>query len=668
MQELGHFSLVVAWGLALFGFIAGLYAGYKKNHAWFLSVRSSTMLVSLGVGIAIFALGYSFLHDDYTNKYVWQFSNKDMPSIYKISAIWGGMDGSMLLWCFILSLSSALVAWWSLSYRTSMMPYVLAISNSSSLFFLTVVVFVTNPFRYIPSPLIPNDGNGLNPLLQDPYMAIHPPTLYSGFTTFAIPYAFCMGALLSGDLSNEWIRLTRRWTLIAWGFLTAGIVLGGHWAYGVLGWGGFWAWDPVENASFLPWLTGTAFLHSVMVQERKNMLRVWNVWLIVATYALTVFGTFLTRSGVVQSVHAFAATDVGWVFLVYIGIIVGTALILTILRFKDLKSERGIVSFLSREAFFLLNNLVFLSICFAVLWGTLFPVLSEAVTGKKQTVGIPFFNSVTMPMFLLLIFLMGVGPLIAWQKASLKSLVKIFTAPFVTATIVALLVVWAGVESFKATLAYALSWFVCMTIMGELRRAMRVQQATTSQDLLGSAAAIIRRHRTRYGGYLVHIGVAIATIGITASMTHKVERDVSLAIGESYSIGRFQLVLKGLRDGGTPNYSSLIATVDLKSATSGELLETLEPEMRRYNRNDESTSQIALRSTAREDLYIVLAGIEENVQKASFKVFINPLQVWLWVGTLIMIAGTVIALIPKRSPVEKRVLVGSSTEERTAEV
>jgi cytochrome c-type biogenesis protein CcmF len=649
MQEFGHFALALAWLLALFGMIAGIYAGYVKSSSWFLTVRNATMLVGGSTGVALFALGYSFYHDDYTNKYVWQFSNIDMPWQYKVSAIWGGMDGSMLLWCFMLAASCGVVAWRSTTYRTSMMPYVLGVCNSTTLFFLTITFYLTNPFRYLDSHIIPNDGNGLNPLLQNPYMAIHPPTLYAGFTLFAIPYAFCMGALLSGQISNEWIRLTRRWTLIAWAFLTTGIVLGGHWAYLELGWGGFWAWDPVENASFLPWLTGTAFVHSVMVQERKNMLRIWNVWLIVATFALTVFGTFLTRSGVVQSVHAFAATDIGWVFLLYIGIILGGALAATLYRKSALISERGITSFLSREAFFLVNNLVLLSICFAVMWGTLFPVLSEAVTGTKQTVGIPFFNAVTLPLFLLMIALMGVGPLIAWQKASIASLIRTFSTPMITAIIVAGIVVWAGVSSFYATLSYALCWFAFMTILGEVHRTIRVQRQS-SQDSLGkSAVTSLKRHHVRYGGYLVHFGVVVATVAITASMTHKVERDIVLTPGgAAVTVGRFSLTLNDLKDGGNDNYTALIGQVTINATKDGALLGTLYPEMRRYSRNNESTSEVAILSSARDDLYLVLAGLDETGERATVKVFINPLQMWLWIGTIIMVIGTVIALIPRK--------------------
>ena len=662
MNELGHFALVVAWALALAGMLMGIYAGARRSERWFETTVNATVMVAIATVISISCLAYLFLNDDYTNQYVWQFSNKTMPEIYKVTAIWGGMDGSMLLWCAMLTICGAIVAAKSYSAPRVLIPWVLGVANSSSLFFLTITLWVTNPFRHIRASFIPPDGNGLNPLLQDPFMAIHPPMLYAGFTALSVPYAFCMGALLSRYLTNEWLRLTRRWTLLAWGFLTIGIVLGGHWAYAVLGWGGFWAWDPVENASFLPWLTASAYLHSVMVQERKDMLKSWNVWLIVATYMLTVFGTFLTRSGVVQSVHAFASTDVGWVFLLYLGIIFVTALVLTILRRKDLRSERKIESYLSREAAFVLNNLVFLAICFATLWGTMFPVLSEAITGQKQTVGIPFFNAINVPLFLFLIFLMGVGPLIAWRKASVTSIRKTFILPFLTAVLLGCLLLWAGVEGFYPILSYSLCWFVLMTILGEFHRGVRAQRAAANskQSIVAGVNTLFRRHRDRYAGYLVHLGVLVMTVGITASMAHKVEKEFTLKIGESYEIGRFKLTLNDLDAEALPNYERYFAAVQLSERVSGKQIRVLHPELRHYRKNNETTSEIDLISSAREDVYLVLVG-SEGRETASLKLFINPLQVWLWIGAAIMTLGTLIIIIPSRASAKESSLARSAT-------
>ncbi len=647
MNEVGHFAICTAWLLSAYAVVFGAIAGYRKNTKIYLSVVNASIFVFIAELVAISCLAYGFLTDDYTNQYIWQYSNKSMQNIYKVSAIWGGMDGSMLLWCFILSVSVFFLARQSKRISGNLMPYVISIANSSSLFFLTITVYFTNPFRFLKSIYIPPDGNGLNPLLQNPYMAVHPPMLYMGFTTLAIPYAFCMGALLSGSLGNEWLKLTRRWILIAWAFLTAGIVMGGHWAYLELGWGGFWAWDPVENSSFLPWLTATAFLHSVMVQERKNMLKIWNVWLVVATYTLTVLGTFLTRSGVVQSVHAFASTDIGWVFLVYIGLLVSLALILTVYRSKSLKSEKKIESIFSREAAFLINNLIFLSICFAILWGVLFPVFSEAITGEKQSIGIPFYNAINVPLFLLLIFLMGVGPLIAWKRASFKSIIRTFLAPCIVAMIFGVALIAAGVEGFYPLLSYTLCFFVLLTIIAEYTRALRIQRASADKSLIAGSTTLLKRHSNRYIGYLVHIGVLVMTVSITASMAHKVEKEFSLSRNETFNVGRFSLTLNKVLPTETENYNAVYADVSVTTTRDNKYYADLKPEMRAYSRNNENTSEVALKMGLREDLYLVLAGINEDGSRASFKVFINPLQVWLWFGTVIVVFGTLLLIIPK---------------------
>jgi cytochrome c-type biogenesis protein CcmF len=451
-------------------------------------------------------------------------------------------------------------------------------------------------------------------------------------------------------MSNDWIRLTRRWTLIGWTFLTAGIVLGGHWAYLELGWGGFWAWDPVENSSFLPWLTATAFLHSVMVQERKGMLKTWNVFLCVLTYALTVFGTFLTRSGIVQSVHAFASTDIGWVFLTYLAAIVVLAIALVIYRRAELRPERSIESLFSRETVFLLNNLVLLSICFAVLWGVMFPVFSEAFTGQKQTVGIPFFNAVNVPLFLALVFLMGIGPTIAWRKSSLKQMVSSFAVPLAGALVVAIALVSAGITEFYPVLAYAISFFVVMTILAEIGRGLRSQSVAVldgaSSYSARGLARLFRRHRIKYGAHIIHFGVVMMTVAITASMAHKTEREFTLAPGERFNVGRFSLELIEFHEEEHANYSAVQARVNARSLKDDSVIGILSPELRFYPKNKETTTEVALRMGQREDLYLILAGVDETGTKASMKVFVNPLQVWLWYGAIIMVIGGVIVAVP----------------------
>lgn len=656
MASLGHFSLVLAFFLALLGCLSGIKAALSKRAEWLELSRNSTILTAVTAFIATAVLAVCFVNDDYSLQYVWQYSNRAMPVIYKITAIWGGMNGSMLLWAMLLSVMGALVALQLAGVPRPLVPWLLATVNSSSVFFLGVVLFLTNPFRFLNAAAIPPDGNGLNPLLQNSYMAVHPPMLYLGFTGLSVPFAFCVAALLSRSLGNDWIRLTRRWTLVAWGILTIGIVLGGHWAYVELGWGGFWAWDPVENASFFPWLTATAFLHSVMIQERKNMLKMWNVWLIGLTYVLTVFGTFLTRSGVVQSVHAFAETDIGWIFLVYIAALIFGLIILSWSRRKDLASERQIESLFSREAAFLLNNLVLLSICFATIWGVMFPVLSEAVTGRKMTVGIPFFNAVNVPLFLGLIFLMAVGPLIAWRRASFKSLRNTFVAPFLASSIIVALLVWTGIDSFYPLLAYGLCSLVLLTVMGEVHRGMRAQRLSiASNSFAGEATRLFKRHRARYGGYIVHLGVAVMTVAITASMAHKLEQEFSLREGQSIDVRRFTLTLDKIYTEQNSNYEAVVANVKVSDVSSKAILGSLKPESRFYLLKEERTSEVGLRSTPREDLYLVLIGIQED-GTAVFKVFVNPLQIWVWIGAIIMAAGTIVVLVPERVRVKSEAI------------
>ena len=651
MIEFGHFSMCLAWLLAVVGTVMGILVGLPQysSPARTETVRRICILVAVAIGASIVSLATAFVSNDYTIQYVWQYSNIDMPWIYKITAIWGGMDGSMLLWCFLVSCFVAALSIACVSYPRRLTPWLLAFANSSTLFFLSITVFLTNPFRYIKAPFIPPDGNGLNPLLQNEYMAIHPPLLYLGFTGFAIPYAFCMAALCSGQTSNDWIRLTRRWSLVAWTFLTAGIVLGGHWAYLELGWGGFWAWDPVENASFLPWLTATAFLHSVMVQDRKGMLKIWNIALIVLTYVLTVFGTFLTRSGVVQSVHSFASTDIGWVFLAYLGVVITLAIGLVVYRRSELAPERAIESLFSRESVFLLNNLVLLSICFSVLWGVLFPVFSEAFTGVKQTVGIPFFNAVNVPLFLVLIFLMGVGPSIAWKRASISQLRRLFLVPFTAALGIAMLLVYAGITQFYPVLSYSLCFFALMTLISEVNRGLRAQSAVTTEAQWGptNAIALIRRHRVKYGAHIIHFGVLMMTVAITASMAHKIEKEFTLAPGASYTVGRFSIQLDEFHEEVNKNYEAVQAHATVRTLRDNQVVATLAPELRYYQKNQTTTTEVALHMGQREDLYLVLASVDESGTKASMKIYINPLQVWLWYGAMIMVFGGFVVAIPQ---------------------
>ncbi|MCB0323708.1 MAG: heme lyase CcmF/NrfE family subunit [Bdellovibrionales bacterium] len=657
MVDVGHFSLVAAFLFCVWGLIGGVYGATTGKRSYIRSAGNSVVLCGAFSVVAFIALAIAFVTHDYNYIYVWQHSNNAMHPVYRISAIWGGMDGSMLLWAMTMSVFSALVVLKRPAVERATFDWIPPVLSGATGFFLFVTTFLTNPFRVVPAGQVLTDGKGLNPLLQNPSMMIHPPMLYLGFTGFVVPFAFCLAALLSGRLGDSWIRATRRWTLVAWAFLTTGIVLGGNWAYIELGWGGFWAWDPVENASFLPWLTGTAYLHSVMVQEQRGMLKVWNVCLSIATYLLTVFGTFLTRSGVVQSVHAFAENkEVGWIFLGYIVAVGLLGLVLLLRRRKDLRPENPLESYFSREAAFLFNNLALLGICFATFWGVMFPIISEAVAGEKAVVGPPFFNKVNVPLFLALLFLMGVGPLIAWRRSSVKLLVRAFVKPLVVGSGLTVLFLALDPTRISAAVSFGLCLFVLLTIEAEFRRAVKIRRAEQEREgYAASLVQVVRRKPRRYGGFLVHLGVALMAIAITASMAYKIERDISLKPGESTEVGRYRLTLDRVEERDQGNYNALVAHIKVSDAASGDLLEVMHPERRAYTTNQEVTTEVDLRVTPLEDLYLAMAGLDAgpvgdgthshapiDITKATvlLKVFINPLQVWLWFGSVVVLFGT----------------------------
>ena len=591
--------------------------------------------------ISIIILGLLFLTDDYSVQYVWQYSNMDMPWFYKVTAVWGGMDGSMLLWAVLLGAGGFVLTGKSRKYPPAKKAWILAFFSSSVLFFLTVATFFTNPFANIQSDVIPPDGNGLNPLLQNAFMAIHPPIMYLGFTLFAVPFALCLGSVLSGDGPEEWVGLTRRWCVVAWIFLTGGIVLGAFWAYIELGWGGFWAWDPVENASFHPWLTATAFLHCAIVQEKRRILRMWNVWLIALTYGLTVFGTFLTRSGIVQSVHAFASTDIAWIFLVYLAGLFFVTLAVTIRCRKRLSPESPIESVFCLETLVFVGNLVLLSICFSIIWGVMFPVISEAISGQRQTVSAPFFNAVTVPQFFILLVLMGIAPLVGWKRASLDTLRRGALLPLAVSALLIAAMFRAGIRSPYPVAVFFVGMFILLVIAGDFIRRRRCVKGEHSS--LQVAREFPWRRR---GAHIVHSGVAICAVAIASAMGFKMEVDFSLQQGESREAGNVVFTLRELRGIRNPNYEAILAEVDLREKKGGESKGELVPESRYYISNRQPTSEVGLKVGLLQDVYLVLAGLDDEQKRATFKAFINPLQVWLWIGVVFMIIGAAVSIVP----------------------
>ncbi len=654
MLELGSVALMTLYPVCLFGIIASFLGGYQKNPRFVRAGERAVLFSCILVVLATAVLSIQFLQDDFSNAYVASHSNVDLHTIYKFTALWSGQEGSLLFWNCLLAMYAFAAVVSQRNRNRDLMPYVNGILLVSIFFFTTLHLFVVNPFRplmleqgTVLSTFTPIDGKGLNPLLQHPVMAIHPPMLYLGFVGFVVPFAFAMAALMVRSPGARWIRVTRRWTLFAWFFLTCGILLGARWAYVELGWGGYWAWDPVENASLMPWLTGTAFLHSVMIQEKKGMLKVWNVSLVIATYFLCLFGTFLTRSGVVSSVHAFAQSPIGGYFITFIVIGVGLSIWLVRSRREYLQSETVLDSVASRESSFLFNNLILLAACFAVLWGTLFPVISEAIQGEKISVGPPFFNKVNVPIGLFLLFLTGVGPLLAWRKTSWSGVRRNFTWPTITAVVVALALVAAGIREFYSVVCFALSMFVTTSIWMEFYRGARARMRQLGENLLAALLNLVGRNTRRYGGYIVHIGMVLLFAGIAGTAFNEDTR-AELQAGESLTIGKYNVRVNEIQSGETPNYEYARAEVMVQSGD--RTLRTMYPERRFYLASEQPSSEVEIHTTLREDLYVVYASAGPN-GGAVLQVYRNPLVRWLWIGGLVVAFGTLITFLPNQKKV-----------------
>jgi len=653
MADIGYVVLLIAFGLCIYVPVVAVIGARTRRTPLILSAEKAVNAVFGLLTLAAACLIYSIVTNDFQVKYVAEHSNLHMPLFYKITAWWGGQEGSLLFWVWILSAFSALVVAQNKHKNRELMPYVCSVLMSTALFFLVLLVFAADPFAKLPPSRVPPDGAGLNPLLQNPYMVIHPPNLYLGYVGFTVPFAFAIAALITGRLDSTWIKSTRRWTLFPWYFLGVGILLGGHWAYLELGWGGYWAWDPVENASLMPWLTGTAFLHSVMIQEKKDMLKVWNVSLIILTFVLSIFGTFLTRSGVVSSVHAFAQSTLGYYFLVFLALVIAFSFFLIVKRWDLLKSKNELDSFLSRESIFLLNNLVFLGLAFTVLWGTLFPIISEAVKGTRVTVGPPFFNQVNVPIGLLLLLLTGIGPLIPWRKASWQHLKRSFTYPILGALVGGTVLFFLGVRHAKALLAFTIALFVAGTILFEYTRGTLARREMTGEGYLKAFFTLISKNRRRYGGYIIHLGIVLIFVGVAGSSAFQVEREIALKPGESAIIGDYTIKYQGTSFKSDPNKT--VASANLAVYRRGEKLSGLVPEKHRYLQGDQMvTTEVAIYSTMKEDLYTVLGAVEDD-NTAVFKFVINPMVLWIWIGGfLFMTLGTFVITLPTLEELRER--------------
>jgi cytochrome c-type biogenesis protein CcmF len=643
IPELGTGALLVALSLALYGAVAAAIGARRGKAALVESAQHAALGVFVLITACILLLVYAFLTFDFSVRYVATNTNLGTPFYYRITAVWGALEGSIVLWSWMLGLYTLIVV---LRHRTSareLYPWVLTVMLSVISFFLLVMTIAAPVFARL-SP-VPGDGRGLNPLLEDSGMITHPVALYLGFTGFTVPFAFAVAALVTGRIGDFWITTTRRWTILAWYFLSLGLLIGGWWSYHVLGWGGYWAWDPVENAAFMPWLTGTAFLHSVMIQERRRMLRLWNLALVVLTFSLTLFGTFLTRSGVIASVHAFTQGAIGVFFLSFLALVVLTALALIAWRWDALGAQGALDSIVSRESAFLLNNVLLVAAAFTVFFGTVFPLLSEAARGVKVSVGAPFFNQVNVPLFLSLIFLMGVGPLIAWRRASLDNLTRNFVWPVLAGAVAALILRVVGVRPALAVTALALTVFVAATITVDLLRATRARRAM-GERALAALGGLLLRHNRRYGGFIVHLAVLVVAVGVTGSQAWSVHTETTLQRGEQAELGGYRVRFDGLRESQESNHGKVTGTFTIVGGRGAG--EVLEPAKKFYPQEQSPIAYVDYRLGFVDDLYLVLGDFARDGSSATVKFQVNRMVSWIWIGGLILTLGTVLAVLPER--------------------
>ena len=647
MADIGYLSLILAFAISIYSVIAFIVAVKTDNERLKASAKGGVAAVCLATTVASSILIYLLMTSDFSIEYVYSYTSKNLPVFYKLSAFWAGNAGSLLLWSWVLAIYTAIVTFSKKHEHDEKLPYVSIILTIMNIFFLLLMVFLdANPFGKIPGGVVPAEGAGLNPMLQNPGMVFHPVTLYLGYVGFAVPYAFAMSALLLKRVDDSWIKVTRRWTVVAWMFLSLGNLYGAQWAYVELGWGGFWAWDPVENASFIPWLTGTAFLHSVMIQERKDMLKIWNMTLIIITFLTTIFGTFLVRSGVLQSVHSFATNQAfGAAFLIFMSMAALVSFYLVIDRINLLKQGNQFESYLSKESSFLINNLLLLGAAFATFWGTIFPLVSEAIRGVKVTVSVPFFNQVNGPILLATIFVMGVCPLIAWQRSTLKNLRNNFLWPFSLAIVVGIgLYFYLPGKSLYGALAFGVSAFVILTILQEFYRGTAVRHRMTGEGYITALGKLMVRSRRRYGGYTVHLGIVLIVLAVIGSYGYNTEVTKQVSAGESITAGNYTLTFNGLQE--KPEGENTIVFADMPVTKNGKSIGKITPEKVFYATWDQPGTEVAIKGNLTEDLYVILASWEQNGKVATFKVNINPLMSWMWIGGYIMVLGTIFAVWP----------------------
>jgi cytochrome c-type biogenesis protein CcmF len=679
LADLGYFAVAITFVSALYGAGAAAYGALRKRPAFVESGRRAMLLTWPLITVAALCLITLLLTRQYQVAYVASVTSDSMPTYLKITSWWGGQQGSLLFWSWLMAGFTTAASLRKWDRDREFLPWVIVITMVTLAFFLSLVLFFENPFARLwqtldgqqvtalfqpigAVALHPSDGNGLNPLLRHPGMIIHPPMLYLGFVSCVIPYAFAMAALVTGRTDDRWIRLTRRWALVAWLFLSLGLILGGRWAYDVLGWGGYWGWDPVEIAAFMPWLTGTAFLHSVMVQEKRGMLKHWNMTLIIVTYSLVIFGTFLTRSGVLSSVHAFAQSSIGPMFFGFISLMLVASVSLLIRRWRQFGSENELQSFASREALFLVNNLLFMGIAIICLWGVLFPIISELFTGQKVTVGPPFYTQATAPLWVGLLVLMGVAPLSAYGHSTWRTLRRAIWKPTAVSLVAIPYLIVKNVTNPAALLGYWLVAFVATVTVYEYWRGVRARHQGRGEPAWTALRRLVARNRRRYGGYIIHLGVVVMAMGIIGSQMFQQQTQATLAQGQQLTLGPYTMTYDSLAEFNTSD-GRLVDRAVVSVYRGGQLVSELHPRRDYYYAAQQPMTIPGVRSSLQDDFYVILVGWEQIAsQGATFKIYLNPLINFVWMGGFVFIFGTLVAAWPdpEPEPMRRRARVSQS--------
>ncbi|MCL0101481.1 heme lyase CcmF/NrfE family subunit [Dehalococcoidia bacterium] len=645
-SDIGFVSLILSLAIATYTIgaaVLGHRAGLLELTA---SSKRGVWAVTALMLIAAAILSYSLYTHDFGVEFVARNSSRAQPWYYTMSAFYGGQAGSLLVWSTGLAVFSGLAVWINRRRNAAIMPYVIATLMTIQLFFLILLVFISNPFERLATPLA--DGQGLNPLLRDPGMLIHPPFLLFGYMSWSVPFAFAIGALISGRIDSEWLKAARPWVLAAWAIQGTGLLLGAWWAYHVLGWGGYWGWDPVENVALLPWLVGTAFLHSVVVQERRGMLKKWNMLLIITTFCLSIFGTLVVRGGLLSSVHNFATSSLGPAFLAFLGFTLIVSLYLFLKRSPFLRSDQKFDSIVSRESAFLLNNLLLIGVAFATLWGSIFPLLTEAFDGSRVTVGAPFYEKVNGPILLALLVLMGIGPLLAWRQATWQMVKRNFRWPIIVALAWTAIMVGAlGITNWWTLAGVSASTFAFWTVALEYYRGTRLRRRNSQESYPVAITSLIANNRRRYGGYIVHIAILLIAIGVIGSNLHQQEHEVTLAAGEDSTVGDYNFTFRGINK--ELKADEILTSAEVEVTHDGDFISIMRPHTSIFtNFENQPSTHIAIRSSITEDLYIFLSAFDQST--ATFVIFINPLVIWIWIGGGVFLLGTVITMWPERSP------------------